>query len=488
MYPLEKIIDGIQFNKSIHHNDDLKISSIEFDSRNVIKNSLFVAIKGTQVDGHHYIETAIKNGAIAIVCEEIPLIQNQNIVYLQVKDAQSSLGFLAKNFYHNPSSHLQVIGIIGTNGKTSNAVMLYELFTKLGYKVGLLSTIKIQIGNETIAATHTTPDALSINKNLAFMVDKGCDYCFMEVSSHAIDQDRISGIQFKGGLFTNITHDHLDYHITFDNYLRAKKKFFDNLTRSSFALYNADDKNGKIMMQNTLATTKSFAINSLADYNVKILDLTLKYMTLRINQNELTVKLIGEFNAYNILSTYAVAMELGMNEKDVLIQISKLEPVEGRIDIVTSPIKKIKGVIDYAHTPDAVEKILAEVSKINKNGQMITLIGCGGNRDKAKRPIMAKIACNLSNRVILTNDNPRDEDPKTIIDEMKSGLSTDLLKKTITVLDRSEAIKTACMLAEENDIIIIVGKGHEKYQEVEGKKFPFDDKSELIKQFEEQGL
>ena len=366
--------------------------------------------------------------------------------------------------------------------------MLYDLFTLLGYKVGLLSTIQIRIGEETLSATHTTPDALAIQKNMALMVDKGCAYCFMEVSSHAIEQERISGIKFAGAVFTNITHDHLDYHLTFANYIAAKKKLFDGLDKTSFSIINMDDRNGRVMVQNTASKVKTLAMHSLSEYRGKILEMTMTYMSMLMNEDEVMLKVVGEFNAYNALSAYGVAIELGMKKENVLLNLSKIEPVEGRIDVISSQYKNVKGVIDYAHTPDAVEKILIEIGKINKSGKIITVIGCGGNRDKDKRPIMAQLACKFSDKVILTSDNPRNEDPKIIIDEMKNGLDKEAMRRVLTVIDRREAIKSACMLAEENDIIALVGKGHEKYQEINGEKFPFDDKVELKIQFEEQGL
>lgn len=465
----------VQSNRYLDENRD--ILSIAFDSRKVVKDSLFVATRGTQVDGHNYIQSAIKKGATTIVCEEIPVDIDPTIVYIQVENSQLALGYIASNFYSNPSEKLQVIGVTGTNGKTSTTSMLYQLFTEFGYKVGLLSTIEIKIADEVISATHTTPNAISIQESMYKMVQKGCDYCFMEVSSHAIDQDRIAGIQFRGGLFTNITHDHLDYHLTFQNYIQAKKKYFDQLSANAFSLINLDDKNAKVMVQNTASKVKTMAMHSIADYTVKIIDTTLDYMVLKINHHEITLKVIGEFNAYNVLSSYAVACELGINQNDILLGLSKLNPVEGRIDIVYAEHSKVRGVIDYAHTPDAVEKLLIEINKINKNGQIITVIGCGGNRDKEKRPLMAQLAAQYSQRLILTSDNPRNENPMDIIQEMKLGLLDADMKKTLVVVDRAEAIKTACMLASEEDIIAVVGKGHEKYQEINGEKFPFDDKS-----------
>lgn len=485
---IAELIIGIKIKKHINQNEHSDILSIVFDSRKAESGSLFVATKGSQVDGHHYIEKAISQGSTTILCEHIPESLDEKVSYIQVENSQYALGILAKNLYGNPSSKMKVVGVTGTNGKTSTTNMCYQLFTLLGYKVGLLSTIEIRIGAEIHHATHTTPDALSIQENMARMVDSGCSHCFMEVSSHAIDQSRIAGIEFDGGVFTNITHDHLDYHLNFANYLSAKKKFFDNLPINSFALSNIDDKNGKIMMQNTAARKRTFAMNSMADYTVKILENAISYMQLKILTDEFILQLAGEFNAYNALATYGIAIELGERKEEVLKELSNIRPVEGRIDIITSSIKKIIGIIDYAHTPDAVEKVLSEIRKTKKDGEIITIIGCGGNRDKAKRPIMAQLACKLSDRAILTSDNPRDEDPLSILDDMKKGLDKELSKKALTVIDRREAIRTACMLADTNTIIALLGKGHEKYQEIKGEKHLFDDKEELRIQMEEQGL
>jgi UDP-N-acetylmuramoyl-L-alanyl-D-glutamate--2,6-diaminopimelate ligase len=476
MKKLIKIIEGLDLLKSIGSLNDITVTAIIFDSRKVLTDSLFVATRGTQVDGHQYIDIAIEKGAKAIVCEKIPEIIVNGVIYIEVLNSQYALGKMASNFYDRPSENLKVIGITGTNGKTSCATMLFNLFTGLGYKVGLLSTIQIRVGEEIIQSTHTTPDAVSIQKSMQYMVEKGCSYCFMEVSSHAIDQDRIAGIQFQGGVFTNITHDHLDYHLTFLNYLQAKKKFFDNLPSSAFTISNIDDKNGKVMQQNTKARRKTMAMHSMADYTIKIMEASMKHMLVKIGDHDIYLKVVGEFNAYNALTSYAVAIELGINKEDVLLQLSKLEPVEGRIDLVLVKNTKVKGIVDYAHTPDAVEKLLVEIGKINKEGKLITVIGCGGNRDKEKRPIMAKLAVQYSDRVILTSDNPRNENPKDIIDEMKSGLDVTDMKKTLVVIDRAEAVKTACLLASGEDVIALVGKGHEKYQEIKGEKFPFDDK------------
>ena len=462
MKKLIDIIEGLEILKSIGILDHISVDSIVFDSRKVVPGALFVATRGTQVDGHEYINTSVEMGAKVIICERIPELRLEGVNYIEVRNSQYALGIIASNFYDRPSENLQVIGITGTNGKTSCASMLFNLFTGLGYKVGLLSTIQIRIGEEIIQATHTTPDAVSIQKSMQYMVDKACTYCFMEVSSHAIDQD--------------ITHDHLDYHLTFQNYLQAKKKFFDNLPNTAFTISNLDDKNGKVMQQNTKAKRKTMAMHTMADYTIKIMEASMKHMLVKIGDHDIHLKVVGEFNAYNALTSYAVAIELGINKENALLQLSKLEPVEGRIDLVLVKNTKVKGIVDYAHTPDAVEKLLVEIGKINKKGKLITVIGCGGNRDKEKRPIMAKLAAKYSDRVILTSDNPRNENPKDIIDEMKSGLNITDIKKTLVVIDRAEAVKTACLLASGEDVIALVGKGHEKYQEIKGEKFPFDDK------------
>lgn len=484
MKRLSDLLVGVKILNSHHLVDDKLVSAIEFDSRKVAANCLFVATKGTLVDGHHFIPKAMNSGALTIVCEILPDEIHDGITYIQVDNSQLALGILASNYYDNPSNNLTVVGVTGTNGKTSTTTMLFDLFTLLGYKVGLLSTIQIRVADEIIPSTHTTPDAVSIQKSMKYMVDKGCQYCFMEVSSHAIDQDRISGVQFRGGVFTNITHDHLDYHLTFQNYIQAKKKFFDGLSKKAFAITNVDDKNGKVMLQNTAAAKKTLAMQSVADYTVKILELSMESMLVKLDGSELNLNVVGEFNAYNALSSYAVAIELGMNKVDVLVQLSKLQPVEGRIDVVQTKNTKVKGIVDYAHTPDAVEKLLIEISKINKNGKLLTVIGCGGDRDREKRPVMAKLAVKYSDRVILTSDNPRNENPKDIIDEMKRGLDSVDIRKTLVVIDRAEAIKTACLLATGEDVIALVGKGHEKYQEIKGEKLPFDDKVYLKENME----
>ena len=451
------------------------VSSIAFDSRKVERNGLFIAIKGGVSDGHDYIETALQNGAKAIVCDKMPDNILSGITYIQVENSGESLGHIASNFYENPSNKLKLVGVTGTNGKTTTTSLLFELFTNLGYKVGLISTILYRIGKKEIKATHTTPDAIKLNELFAQMVEEGCDFCFMEVSSHAIHQGRINGVEFTGGVFTNITHDHLDYHNTFKEYIDVKKRFFDGLSSDAFAITNIDDKNGMVMMQNTKAEVVTLAIKGDADYKARIMENQFTGLQLKINDKDIWVKLIGDFNAYNILSVYAVALQLGEDELDVLTQISSLNNVEGRFEYMKTQ-KNIVGIVDYAHTPDALKNVLKTIANIRTgNEKVITVVGCGGDRDKTKRPIMANIACKLSDKVILTSDNPRTENPGTILEEMQKGVEPIDYKKTITITDRKEAIKTASALAEENDIILVAGKGHENYQEINGERFPFDD-------------
>jgi UDP-N-acetylmuramoyl-L-alanyl-D-glutamate--2,6-diaminopimelate ligase len=454
---------------------NVAIVGITSDSRKVKKDFLFVAIKGTLSDGHAYIDKAIDAGSIAIICSEIPEDINDKVVYIKVNEPSFALGILANNFYDEPSTKLKLVGVTGTNGKTTTATLLFGLFKQLGYKVGLISTIKNVIHLEEYSATHTTPDPVSLNELLSNMVNAGCQYAFMEVSSHAVDQNRIAGLEFAGAVFTNITHDHLDYHQTFDNYILAKKKFFDGLSSGAFALVNKDDRHGLVMVQNTKAKVKTFSLKSISDFKGKVIESHLSGMLLNLNQQEVWIKLIGHFNAYNALGIYAVAILLGENETNVLTSLSNLNSVEGRFQYIKSP-KGTVGIVDYAHTPDALENVLKTIAEINDGkGQIITLIGCGGDRDKTKRPIMAKIAAEYSNKVILTSDNPRSEDPISIIKDMEMGLEFSDQKKSISIVDRNEAIKAACSYGSATDIILIAGKGHEKYQEIKGVKTPFDD-------------
>lgn len=457
------------------------ISSIVFDSRKVKKDSLFVATKGAAVDGHIYIQKAIESGAIAIVCEEIPKDKNDQITYVKVTDSTYALGVMACNYYDNPSEKLKLVGITGTNGKTTTVTLLFNLFKSLGYSVGLLSTVQNKINNTVIPSTHTTPDAITLNELLFKMEEQGCEFVFMEVSSHAIVQNRIAGINFTGALFSNITHDHLDYHKTFDEYIKAKKQFFNLLPSTAFALTNRDDKNGMVMLQNTKANKYTYGLKNIADYKCKIIESHLNGLLLNIDNHEVWVKLIGTFNAYNILSVYATAVLLKQDITSVLTALSNLNSVEGRFQYVKSP-NGVIGIIDYAHTPDALKNVLETVKEIRSGSeQVITLVGCGGDRDSAKRPIMAAIACEYSNKVILTSDNPRTEDPEEILNQMQAGINPVDLKKVLRITDRREAIKIACSFSSKGDIILIAGKGHEKYQEIKGVKHDFDD-LEILKE------
>ncbi len=460
---------------------DRQISQIHFDSREVQANSLFVAVRGTQVDGHLFIDKAIDKGAMTIVCEELPLILNDQITYLQVKDAHQALALLAANFYGNPSSQLSLVGITGTNGKTSTCTLLHDVFTEMGFVCGLLSTVVNKIGKREVPATHTTPNPVALNALLKEMVDEGCQYCFMEVSSHAIHQNRIAGLDFKIGGFTNITHDHLDYHKTFKEYIAAKKKFFDNLSSSAIAIVNIDDANGVVMVQNSNAKVRTLAMKTLADFKVKIIENSFSGLVLEINRHELWTNLIGGFNAYNLLMVYAVAISLEMDEIEVLTTLSKLKPVEGRFEQFVSTTG-IVAIVDYAHTPDALKNVLSTIQAVRtRNEEVITVVGCGGDRDRTKRPLMAEISAQLSDKVILTSDNPRSEDPEAIITEMKAGISAEKSAKVMAITNREEAIKVACTLAKSGDILLVAGKGHEKYQEIKGVRFPFDDLSLLVK-------
>ncbi len=471
--------------EAIHGSTSISINKIEFDSRNIAKNDLFVAIKGNTSDGHQFIEKAILLGATAIVCEDLPENLNSSISYIKVKNANEALSFLGNNFYNNPSQKLKLVGITGTNGKTTVASLLYQLFKKAGYKVGLLSTVKIMVDNDEYKATHTTPDALTINYFLNEMVNYGCDYCFMEVSSHGIHQKRTQGLTFAGGVFTNLSHDHLDYHPTFAEYRDVKKSFFDQLPKTAFALTNVDDKNGQVMLQNTNAKKWTYALKTYADYKAQILENQLSGLLLKINNNEVWVRLIGTFNAYNLLAIFGTAIQLGLDELEVLRLLSELESVSGRFQYIISD-EKITAIVDYAHTPDALENVLKTINDIRtKNEQLITIVGCGGDRDKIKRPIMANIAAAMSDKAIITSDNPRTENPETIIAEMEVGVEPQNFKKTISITDRKQAIKAACQLAQPNDIILIAGKGHETYQEIQGVRHDFDDMAivkELLKQ------
>ena len=470
--------------KEIAGSNNIEITSVEFDSRKVIAGSLFVATVGTMVDGHNYIKQAILNGAIAIVCNSLPEETEAHVCYIVVNNSSEALGYIAANYYDNPSEELKVIGVTGTNGKTTIVTLLFNLFTDLGYSTGMLSTIQNKINNLTIESTHTTPAALKINELLKVMIDEGCEYVFMEVSSHAIVQHRVTGIHFSGGLFTNITHDHLDYHGTFKEYIAAKKNFFDNLPSSSFALTNIDDKNGMVMLQNTRASKYSYGLKNIASHKGRIIENDLEGMLIKVDGIDIYSLLSGNFNAYNILAVYATALLLDQSKDEVLIGISKLKGAEGRFDVLKSG-NGITAIIDYAHTPDALENILGTINSIRThNEKLITVIGAGGNRDKSKRPIMAKIASLLSDNVILTSDNPRNEDPMQILGDMKLGIDAARKSKSMIIPDRKEAIVTAFNIAQSGDMILIAGKGHEKYQEISGVRYSFDDKKVIAELME----
>ncbi|MCD4747176.1 MAG: UDP-N-acetylmuramoyl-L-alanyl-D-glutamate--2,6-diaminopimelate ligase [Bacteroidales bacterium] len=464
---------------------DIEVNSVCFDSRKVKQGDLFIAVKGINFNGHSFINQAIENGAIVIVCEDLPSDILNEITYIKVNDSSYALGVIASNYYNNPSSKIQLIGVTGTNGKTTIVSLLYNLFCELGYKAGLLSTIKNKIDNEDIPATHTTPDAIQINDLLCKMLNKGCSYCFMEVSSHSIVQNRIAGLEFTGGIFTNITHDHLDYHNSFDEYLKVKKRFFDTLPAKAFALSNIDDKNGIYILQNTKAAKKTYSLKTISDFKCKIIENQFEGLQLNIDGIDIWCKLIGRFNAYNLLATYAAAVLLGEDKSKVLITLSNLDSIDGRFEFIKSR-DNIIAIIDYAHTPDALKNVLDTIGTIRtRNEQLITVIGAGGDRDKKKRPVMTQIACEKSDKVILTSDNPRSEDPELIIEEMKKGVEPLHFKKVLSITDRKEAIKTACMLAKAGDIILVGGKGHEKFQEIKGVKYPFDDKK-IVRQYIQQ--
>lgn len=471
--------------EAVKGSTEIAINNIDFDSRKIEENDVFIAIRGAVADGHEYIETAISKGAKAIICDTFPENSVAGVTYIQVKDTNRAMAFVASNFYGNPSANLKLVGITGTNGKTTIASLLFQLFKKAGYKVGLLSTVKNVVDEVEYKSMLTTSDSITINKFLKEMNDAGVEYCFMEVSSHGIAQKRTEGLQFAGGIFTNLSHDHLDYHKTFAEYRDVKKIFFDQLPKTAFALVNSDDKNGSVMLQNTGAKKLTYALKSYADYRAQILENQLSGLLLKINEQEVWVRLIGTFNAYNLLAIYGTAIELGLDNLEVLRLLSELESVSGRFQFIVSK-DNITAVVDYAHTPDALENVLKTIEDIRtKNEQLITVVGCGGDRDKTKRPIMANIASTLSDKAILTSDNPRTENPEAIILDMEKGVEPQNYKKTIAIVDRKQAIKTACQLAQPNDIILIAGKGHETYQEVNGVRHDFDD-MKIVKELLEQ--
>ena len=461
------------------------VKYLQSDSRKVTAGSCFIAVKGTAADGHDFIEKAIENGATVVVCEAMPQNLQAGITYIEVENSAATAGLMSHNFYGEPTTKIKLVGVTGTNGKTTIATLLFKLFTALNYKCGLISTVQNQIGGTIIPATHTTPDAISLNALLKQMAEEGCDYVFMEVSSHAIHQHRIEGLQFAGALFSNITHDHLDYHKTFDEYIRVKKAWFDGLPSSAFAISNADDKRGAVMLQNTAAKKYFYSLKTMADFKGKILDNSLTGLHLVVNDIDVHFRLIGEFNAYNLLAVYGTAICLGEDKNETLQVLSSLDGAEGRFDYSISNNDKLVGIVDYAHTPDALLNVLATIKKLRQgHEQVITVVGCGGDRDRTKRPIMAEVACEYSDKVILTSDNPRSEDPLEIIKDMEAGVNVAARKKVLSIADRKEAIKTAVTLAKNEDILLIAGKGHEKYQDIKGVKYDFDDKKVLKEMFE----
>jgi UDP-N-acetylmuramoyl-L-alanyl-D-glutamate--2,6-diaminopimelate ligase len=479
MKALKDILYKVSLTSTIG-NMEVRVKEIAFDSRLVAEGSVFVAVKGTQVDGHQFIPLALEKGATSVVCEKLPEVFKDGITYVQVVDSSKALGIMAANYFENPSEKLKLVAVTGTNGKTSTVTLLYQLFREMGYNVGMLSTVENRINDDIIPATHTTPHPIAIESLLRRMVDEGCTYCFMEASSHAIVQERLSGLTLTGAVFTNISHDHLDYHGTFDEYIKAKKKLFDELSKDAFALVNADDKRGLVMLQNCKGTRQTFGLKYPADFKAKVLSNTIDGLELDLNNKQIWFRMIGEFNAYNLLAVFGVAILLGEDEDEVLMQLSKIKGAQGRFDKIT--IHGITAIVDYAHTPDALENVLKTIQGVRSGGEkIITVVGCGGNRDRSKRPVMAKIATKLSDKVILTSDNPRDEEPMVILKEMEAGVNPVDFRKTLIIEDRREAIKTAGVMANKGDIILIAGKGHETYQEIKGVKYPFDDR-EVVKE------
>ena len=473
---LEELLKKISV-KTIEGPADVDIVGVDIDSRKVGPGHLFVAIKGTQTDGHQYIAKAIELGAVAILCEDMPAERQAGVTYVQVTSTESAIGPVATTFYGDPTSKLILVGVTGTNGKTTIATLLYNMFRRLGFKCGLLSTVCNYIEDEAVPASHTTPDPIELNQLLSRMVEAGCQYAFMECSSHAIAQQRIGGLKFAGGIFTNLTRDHLDYHKTVENYRNAKKAFFDMLPKGAFAVTNADDKNGMFMVQNTKATVKTYSIRSMADFKARIVECHFEGMYLEVDGHEVGVQFIGKFNVSNLLAVYGAAVMLGQKPEDILLVLSTLKSVAGRLEPIHSP-EGYTAVVDYAHTPDALENVLNAIHEVldGKDGRIITVCGAGGNRDKGKRPLMAQEAVKQSDRVIITSDNPRFEEPQDIINDMLAGLDQKQMKKVVSIVDRKEAIRTACMMAQKGDVILIAGKGHEDYQEIKGVKHHFDDR------------
>ncbi len=484
---LKDILYGVALQQVVG-STDVQINQLQLDSRKVATGDCFIAVKGSAVDGHNFIAQCINQGARVIICQSMPSTIDKNVTYIQVENSHKATGILASNFYGNPSAKMKVVGVTGTNGKTSTVTLLFRLFRALGKNVGLLSTVQNQVNDEIISSTHTTPDAISLNKLMKQMADAGCEYCFMEVSSHAIDQQRIEGLKFTGAVFTNITHDHLDYHKTFENYLRTKKRFFDELPATAFALTNADDRNGSVMMQNTKAKKHTYALKTPSEFKTKIIENDVTGLMLEMDGIEVHTRLIGEFNAYNLTAVYAIARLLETDKEECLRILSALTPPEGRFDQLISEKGKIVGIVDYAHTPDALKNVLQTINAIRGNNEtLFTVVGCGGDRDAAKRPVMAEIACRLSDKVVLTSDNPRSEEPGEILKQMYEGVPVTDKRKVLTIPERKEAIRAACMMADKGDIILLAGKGHEKYQEIKGTKYPFDDKKVLQEMFVELG-
>lgn len=484
MKQLNDILTAVQ-PLQVTGDTSVTVNGLHIDSRKVGQGSLFIAVKGTQVDGHGYIDKAIEQGAVAVVAEVLPNDKKTGVVYVQVKDSAAAAGLMAAEFYDNPTQHMKVVGITGTNGKTTVATLLYQLFEDLGYKCGLISTVQNHIHDKVTAATHTTPDAIAVHSLLADMYAAGCTHVLMEVSSHAVHQQRIAGIHFTGAVFTNITHDHLDYHKTFDEYIRVKKLFFDNLPATAFALTNADDKRGMVMLQNTKATKLTYSLRVPADIKGKVLENNLTGLVMDVNNIEAHFRMIGIFNAYNLVAAYGVAVQLGADKMNVLAVLSNLHGAPGRFETIMSANEKVLGIVDYAHTPDALINVLATIRQLRTGMQkVITVVGCGGDRDKAKRPLMAEVACEHSDKAILTSDNPRSEDPEDILNDMVTGLSVAHSKKVLRITDRREAIKTACTLANAEDIVLVAGKGHETYQEIKGTRHHFDDREIVREVFE----
>lgn len=480
MKPLSSLLKNVSV-KQLQGAADTTVSGITYDSREVVTGCMFFAVKGTRVDGHNYIDQVIEKGASAIVCETLPENINAQVAYVVVADSSFASGIIASNWFNNPSEKLQLVGITGTNGKTTTVTLLFNLFRQLGYHTGLLSTILNRIDDEIIPSTHTTPDAIQLNALLDRMVQKGCSYCFMEVSSHAIVQNRVAGLQFAGGIFSNITHDHLDFHKTFDEYLKAKKRFFDELPSGAFALTNLDDRNGMVMLQNTRATKRTYSFQKVADFKGRIIEAPLDGLHLELDGNEIWCRLVGRFNGYNLMAVYAAGVLLKQDPLEVLTILSNLQSVEGRFDYIKSP-QGIIGIVDYAHTPDALQNVLETINQLRSGNEMlITVVGCGGDRDKAKRPVMARIAARMSDRVILTSDNPRSEVPEQIIADMLAGVEKEFARNVQNITDRHDAIRIACAMARDHDVILVAGKGHEKYQDINGVKHHFDDKEILEK-------